>query len=516
MKKRFFFFCFVLAAACVFAAGPSTARAAAPGVYKTAPVATFSGSWHEIGRQIGGTYPDQVIEFGWTMKIALLFAGPGKGWTAQDYYDAIKDDIPQSILDHLQGLADGLVEARPISPALAWDLVLTQNFAVELMNMKKNMSAVPEPPAEVLGCTGFAVTSAAGTFLCHNTDSQPSANNLLALMYWAPANGDNGYMTFDPPGWVDVSFGLNDKGIGVNLNAGNPNTAASIGLPVNLMLRTVMEHAATLDEAVGYFEDYLASGKSFGTSGTLAHIVDFNAKTMAKLQVRSQALEVTYGETTANGATFVASANHFVGDFNPDPDYYYESSFERYKRVLELIGSTHTFDLAGCLAILKDTAGGQATNNTISRIGDGSGTIMATIFTADGLYYTVGPPHLYLEKYTEPQYVAMADIATSDLTEFRARGFFWLVALRWKVAAGAGITGFNLYRAMSQDGEYRKINSEPLPADKTGSNTYTHNDLWLLNGLTYYYKIELLYGPGISKTFSFVQAKPRFLSLFGL
>jgi len=516
MKKRASFFCLVLTAACVFAAGFSTALAATPGVYKTAPVATFSGSWHEIGRQIGVTYPDQIIEFGWTMKVALLFAGPGNGWTPQAYYEAVRDEIPQSIQEHMQGLADGLVEARPISPDMARDLVLTQNFAVELMNMKDNMSPVPSPETELVGCTGFAVTSAAGTFLCHNTDSQPSGNNLLALMYWAPSNGDNGYMTFDPPGWADVSFGLNDKGIAVNLNSGNPNTGASIGLPVNFLLRTVMEHAATLNEAVGYFEDYLAAGKAFGTSGTLAHIVDFNTNTMAKLQVRSKAVDITYGETSASGTTYVTSTNHFVGEFNPDPAYYYESSFERYKRLLELMGATKTFDLNSCLAILKDTAGREATNNTISRIGDSSGTIMSTIFTADGLYYTVGPPHLYLEKYDAPQYVALADIARSDLLEFRARGGFWQVLLSWKVSGDTGISGFNLCRATNQDGPYTKINSAPIPADAADNKAYTFKDTVLPNGITYYYKIELLYNGGISKTFAFVQAKPRFLSLFGL
>ena len=515
MKKRAVFFCLWLTAACVFAAGFSAAHAAAPGVFKTAPEATFSGNWHEIGRQVGITYPDQIIEFGKTMKIALIFAGPGNGWTAQAYYEAVKEDIPQSIKDHMQGLADGLVEARPIRPDTAWELVLIQNFAVELINMKKNMDPVPEPAAELLGCTGFAVTSAAGTFLCHNTDSQSSSNNLLALMYWAPSNGDNGYMTFDPPGWVDVAYGLNDKGIAVNMNAGNPNTDASIGLPVNFMLRTVMEHAATLEEAVGYFEDYIASGKAFGTTGALVHIVDFNTKTMAKLQVRSNAVDVAYGETSAHGATYVASANHFMGDFNHDPAYYYESSFERYKRVLDLIGSTQTFDLNACIAILKDTAGGDATNNTISRIGDGSGTTMAMVFTADGLYYMVGPPHLYLEKYDAPQYVAVADIARSDLSEFSARPGFRQVELAWKVSGGARISGFNLSHATEQDGDYTKINSKPIPAAEAGMSVYTLTDKGLRNGRTYYYKIELLYDGGASKTFGFVQAKPRFLSLLG-
>ena len=54
--------------------------------------------------------------------------------------------IPQSVKDHLVGMAEGLVEVRPISPAIAWDLVLTQNMAVDLLNMASNMSPVPDPP----------------------------------------------------------------------------------------------------------------------------------------------------------------------------------------------------------------------------------------------------------------------------------------------------------------------------------------------------------------------------------
>lgn len=111
--------------------------------------------------------------------------------------------------------------------------------------------------------------------------------------------------------------------------------------------------------------------------------------------------------------------------------------------------------------------------------------------------------------------MAVAEIALSDLSEFSARPGFRQVELLWKVSGSAGISGFNLSRATEQDGHYTKINSEPIPAAEAGVNGYTRIDKGLRNGRPYYYKIELLYDGGSSKTFSFVQSKPRFLSLLG-
>ncbi len=226
------------------------------------------------------------------------------------------------------GMAEGLVEVRPISPAIAWDLVLTQNMAVDLLNMANNMSPVPNPPVALIlnmlrGCTGFAVSSGAGTFLCHNTDAQGVAGvNTSTIMYWYPSNGDYAYLTFDPPGWADVAFGLNEKGIAVTVNAGAPNSDAVIGYYYTFMTRYAMEHAATLDEAVAVFEDVFDRDETFGPTGALIHFVDFNTGRMAKIQLRSGVMEVTYGEERVPGVVSIGSANHFVGDFNPDPSYY--------------------------------------------------------------------------------------------------------------------------------------------------------------------------------------------------
>lgn len=476
---------------------------------QTAPIAKFSGSWYEIGRQVGMTYPEHIISFANTMSMVLVFAGPHRGWTAEKYYNQIEPLIPQSIKDHLQGLAQGLTEVRPLTLQQAWNMVLTENFAIDLINMNSNMNPVPSPPAALIrGCTAFAVTSDNGTYLCHNTDAnQDSSGNASAIMYWEPDNGDYASMTMDPPGWADVAFGLNEKGIGVTYNAGSPNVDAAIGLPGSFMLRYVMEHAATIEEAVGYFQDFLDSGNNFGTGGELIHIVDFNDNSMAKIQLRSRVIEVTYGEDSQNGFRYVASANHFVGDFNPDPQYYYESSFKRYERLLELIGQIEVFDLEACWRILSDTSGGEADENTISRVSDGgSMTVFGTVFTAEGVYYTIGPPHLYLEKYGQPQFVGFDALAASKLAEFIGLPQSRQVTLNWQLTEGSTCAGFNLYRATAYEGEYQKINDAIIAAQE---NAYT--DTGLANRTTYFYRLEILDQGGGTTMHGTIKTTPRLI-----
>ncbi len=376
-------------------------------IEKFAPVKSFTGNWYEIGRQVGRTFPDNIIEFGNIMGQVLLYGGPGNGWTPQTFYDATLEWIPESVQQHMQGMAMGITEASPISYATAWDLVLTQNMAVELLNMAKNISPVPTP--EVLACTSFGVTSSAGSFLAHNTDAQSTGKSTAAIMYWKPTNGDFAYLTMDPPGWADVAFGLNEKGIGVTMNAGNPNTAAAMGMYPNFLIRYSMEHAATLEEAVGMFVDHLNFGNTFGPTGVIIHYMDFNQNTMAKIELRSEAIKVTYGQQSTSGATYIGSANHFVDNFSPDPDYYYESSDERYKRLMVLMEQIQTFDLNASWSVLSDTNGGEPNNNTISRKGTfaTSSTVFGTIFTPDGIYYAMGKPHAYLGQYWMPQFLPL-------------------------------------------------------------------------------------------------------------
>jgi|GEM_PF-628292 len=424
---------------------------------RIAPISSFSGTWYEIGRQVGSTYPDNIIYFGQLFQEVLYYAGPS-GWTAQDYYNETEQLIPQSVKDHMMGMAEGLIDVRPISPASAWDLVLTQNMAVDLLNMVRNMSPVPNPPVEQIlnmlrGCTGFGVSSSAGTFLSHNTDAQGVAGvNTSAVMYWYPSNGDYAYLTFDPPGWADVAFGLNQKGIGVTVNAGSPNSDAVIGYYYTFMTRYAMEHAATLKEAVKIFKDVFKRGENFGPTGALIHFVDFNTGKMAKIQLRSEAIEVTYGRKRVPGVVSIGSANHFVGDFNPDLSYYYESSWMRYDRLMDLLSdASASFDLDGLWDILRDTNDGTpeddgvADANTISKQGVGFGagsTTFGTIFTKDGMHYALGRPDAYFEQYQEGQFVPGVRALDIRHKEIRSEKLIKPKKIKLDISGSAG---FNPY-----------------------------------------------------------------------
>ena len=439
-------------------------------IEKYAPLAVFKGSWREMGHQAGFKYAHLILSFGTIFGPVVDILKPEK-WTAQLYYDAVKDQLPQSYKDHLEGMAEGVAEALGLPSAeAAWTVIVQLNMGTELLNMS-NMAGIPDPAQnEFRGCTGFAVTSPAGTFLGHNTDAQamPTGNG-SAIIYWRPDSG-YGYMTIDPPGWADVGYGLNEKGIAVTTNAGNPNDNAAIGLPPNVMLRRVLEEASTMEEAVGLFQGWLDSGKSFGTGGALIHIVDFNQNKIAKIQLRSKVIEVTYGRQrqSDDGITYVGSANHYTPDFYSRPDYSYPSSFERYDRLMQLLdNATAQVDLEGCWKILRDTRGGAATNNTISRIAVKMGqskTNFSTIFTPEGMYYGLEPPHRYFENYEEAMFVGAPAAPGFTVVEALSARRILLPLLRWSTSAETAGSTFNLYRSEARDGGYRKINLMPIKA----------------------------------------------------
>jgi len=478
-------------------------------IEKFAPVGVFKGSWYDIGRQIGQAFPDSIIDFSNTMRLVITFVGPGHGWTAQKYYNAVQDFIPQSAKEHMHGMAAGLSDVRPMSYDTAWDIVITLNMATELLNMD-NMSSIPDAP-ELRGCTGFAVSSASGTFFGHNTDAQSMVNG-SAIMYFEPDNGDYSYISFDPPGWVFVGYGLNEKGIAVTTNAGSPSPNALMGLDPNLMLRTVMEHAATLEEAVDLFKDFLSSGKNFGTGGAIIHIVDFNQSTMAKIQVRSEYIDVSYGQQSPYGVNYIGSANHFVGDFNPDPDYdpytVYKSSALRYERVMELLQQIETFDMQVCWTVLSDTSQ-EEPNNNISRTGGfgQSVTQFGTIFTAEGMYYTLQAPHRYFAEYAEPQFLSVPHGGVA-LASSTALPRFRKVILKWETASETTAIGFNLYRLEAKGGKAVKLNDKLIQAKGAGVS-YTFIDSDVRNRKTYYYKLESVAADGATTLLDIMSATPR-------
>lgn len=94
-----------------------------------------------------------------------------------------------------------------------------------------------------------------------------------------------------------------------------------------------------------------------------------------------------------------------------------------------------------------------------------------------------------------------------ELTDFQAIPGNNQATLIWETASEIDNAGFNLYRAETEDGGYAKINETIIPSEGSATQgaTYEFIDIEVLNGHTYYYKLESidlsgimeLYGPAV-------------------
>ncbi len=358
------------------------------------PTFSFEGSWEEIGKQTALRFRDTVILTGFVFE---NFIGINAD-TALSYYEEIEDIIPATIKEQMRGMALGLSEYWNISYANAWERTLIVNFGIDILNKNKY-----DPPDD--GCTAFAFHSADGTFLCHNTDNSKSNLEMGSLIHYMPDNGDNAFISFFAPAFVGVSLAINDKGLALTYNVGGQNKNPAPGLPVLFKTREVMATSDNLTQAVDMFTDFLDEGHLYGYGTANFLLVDFNNATMARLQVCSDDIKVTYGRPLEGkeGVTCLAFTNDFDEDFSTrDPDNINESSLERYERLLEILPGFEKYDIRTCWEMLSDTAGGDPTDNTICRRGEKTITTLTNIFTASTAYYTVGPPCEYFTMYDEP------------------------------------------------------------------------------------------------------------------
>jgi hypothetical protein len=101
-----------------------------------------------------------------------------------------------------------------------------------------------------------------------------------------------------------------------------------------------------------------------------------------------------------------------------------------------------------------------------------------------------------------------------SLSSFDAKAIWRFVILTWETESEIDNAEFNIYRAESEDGEYVKINSSPIPAkgSATESASYRYIDLTTKRGTTYYYKLEDVDLSGIATMHGPVSATPGWLS----
>lgn len=107
----------------------------------------------------------------------------------------------------------------------------------------------------VLGCTAFAAAGQAtadGTLLVgRNFDWEAGEhfdrNKVIAVV--RPDEG-HGFLSVAWPGMAGAVTGLNDAGVWCSVNGAHSERMGTIGRPVSLVVRDVLQHAGDLDEAV--------------------------------------------------------------------------------------------------------------------------------------------------------------------------------------------------------------------------------------------------------------------------
>ena len=408
MKALKSIFCLVCICGALFFCAALAAHAASlPRMY---PTYSYQGSWKEIGKQTAMHFGDTIM---YTGMVFNTFMNIGADET-RAYYDEVKELIPASIQEQMEGLAQGLNEYWAVPYDTAWTWVLVANLGFDIMN-KHSLEK------EVQGCTAFALRSDQGTFLCHNTDNSSANVELGSLIYYQPDNGDNAFLSFFSPAFVGAALAVNDSGLAVTYNVGGRNKNPAAGLTVLLKTREVMATCSSVAEAVESFTAFLDAGGTYGYSTSNFLFVDFKDSSMARLQVCSHEIKVIYGQELKPGVTYIGYTNEFDDDFSPRTDADLAkasviSSQARYKRLMELLPGFEKYDLETCWKILTDSSGGESDNNTICRRGESTITTIANIFSGTTAYYAVGPPCEYLSEYGTPMAVNLAQKVQPAIT----------------------------------------------------------------------------------------------------
>ena len=405
--NRTTFFMFFMSITCAFGFLYKPSVQAKP--VKLCPVVTLEGSWWEIGYQTA-YYFRHTIKKG-AKQFSSLGVKPRK---AQKYYNKVERLIHNDIKEQMRGMRNGLsavgLAKKPPKKELIW------NFSMDILKRWD------------LGCTAFAFDSPEeGTFLAHNTDNVGVIIDMNTVIHFKPNNGDNSFLSFFSPGFVGVGMGINEKKLALSFNVGEPNNHAQSGLPVVFKAREVMAKCDNLKCAIDTFSRFLdGKGNNYGEMGAILTVVDFNDSTMARIQICSDEMSVTYGDQLDfEDVTYSAVANHFEGRCALQKPRWFrplawlsrifrgnrkDSSHHRYERLMELLTTEGIkYDMETCWWILTDSNGKLPNNKTICRKGFPVLTTASHVLTEHFCYYSFGLPSEYLTEYDKLLFIDLDD-----------------------------------------------------------------------------------------------------------
>jgi len=262
-------------------------------------------------------------------------------------YRNLKKFVPPAQQLEIAGLAEGGVD-RHSDFLPAFHRIL---FYHALHDITQGVEHSP-----LLGCTSFAAAGPATVgghlFVGRNFDFEGLEifDREKAIQFYKPT----GKIPFASVSWIGMSgvvTGLNTEGLFVSINAARTDDQGTDGMPVELLVRTVLEDAHSIDEAVAIIKKtpvmvpdfYLVADGKTGESAVIE-------RSPTRTEVR-RARDITI---SSNHALTPA----FAGDAKNDYLRRYMTSGARHRRMEELVrGHRGPIDARRVLEILRDKKG---------------------------------------------------------------------------------------------------------------------------------------------------------------
>jgi len=276
----------------------------------------------------------------WWLRKALIV---GIGWFNRD----LDQQIPLEYREEIYGISQFFSDEYDyIGPK--FNRVINYHAAHDIGHALQNMRLV--------GCTAF------GTWQFDSTNQQmivgrnfdfyfgdEFAKNKIVLL----SNPDRGYkyISVTWAGFTGVVSGLNEKGLGITLNADKSEIPSKSGTPVSIIARDILQYAANIDEAIAISNKY----KSFvSESFTISSAID---KTIVVIEKTPD----TTGIYRTKVDTIIVT-NHFQSSELKDSQINIEhmaksESVSRYNRSKELIRNVDELNYTSMAGVLRNQQG---------------------------------------------------------------------------------------------------------------------------------------------------------------
>ncbi len=276
-------------------------------------------------------------------RIAMFFIRAG----VRLKYRHLGDSLPAARKEEIAGLADGSIDRHA-------DFLPTYHRIVFYHALHDITQGLEHSP--LLGCTAFAAAGAASVgghlIIGRNFDFEGPEifDREKAIQFFRPV----GKIPFAAVSWVGMSgvvTGLSGEGIFVSINAARTDDKGEEGMPVEILVREILENAHTLDEAIAMIKKTPVMVPDFYLLG------DGKTGESAVVERSPKRVEVRRSKDVTLLANHALSAA-FQGDAENDRLKRYMTSGARHKRVEELVKQHHgQIDARRALEILRDKKG---------------------------------------------------------------------------------------------------------------------------------------------------------------